>query len=69
MIQLERMYLDVDEIQPEGQYSQQNKDFKKNHTVGQSEKNGLFIGLLGMGWELVDKNDIKLLEPVLNPAY
>lgn len=49
MIQLERMYLDVDERQPEGQYSQQNKDFKKNHTVGQSEKNGLFIGLLGMG--------------------
>ena len=67
--QLERVDLDVGERQPVGQYYQQKKDFKKSHTVGQSNKNGLLIGLLGTGWDLVDETDIKLLEPMLNPAY
>ena len=47
MIQQQIIYLDVGERQPEGQYPQQKRDFKRNHSMGQSEKNGPFIGLFG----------------------
>lgn len=59
--------IDVDKIESlMGDILKRKEIFKRNHTVRQNEKNGQFIVLLGTGWDLIDDNDIKLLEPVLS---